>query len=269
MRCLLALVVALWGCSAAAEALRLEGDFVQGGLVRGLVPAGSVVWLGERRLRVDPAGGFLLGFGRDEATASALTVRYPDGTEAVRQLAIAPRDFPIERIDGLPPGQVSPGPADLARIEAEARAIAAATERDSAAPGVAGAFDWPVAGRVSGTFGSQRILNGEPRRPHRGLDVAAGPGTPVGAMADGVVSLAAPAMYFTGNTVMIDHGHGLHSLYAHLSEIDVVAGQPVARGATIGKVGATGRVTGPHLHWGVFWFEQALDPALLVGPPPP
>ena len=166
------------------------------------------------------------------------------------------------------PAQVSPSAQDLVTIEADAWLIAAARQRDSGASAVAGAFVWPVTGRVSGVYGSQRILNGEPRRPHRGVDVAAPAGTPIGAMADGVVSLAVPAMYFTGGTVMIDHGHGLHSLYAHLSALDVAAGQPVRRGATIGKVGATGRVTGPHLHWGVFWFERALDPALLVGPMP-
>ena len=130
------------------------------------------------------------------------------------------------------------------------------------------AFVWPVTGRISGIYGSQRILNGEPRRPHRGVDIAAPAGTPVGAMADGVVALAATGLYFTGGTVMIDHGHGLHSLYAHLSEVAVALGQAVRQGEAIGRVGATGRVTGAHLHWGVFWFERALDPALLVAPMP-
>jgi len=268
MRCLLALVVALWGWAAAAEGLRLEGELVQGGLVRGVVPPGSEVWFAGRRLRADPDGGFLIGFDRDEPGARELIVRHPDGSETVRQLSIAARDYVVERIDGLPPGQVSPSAEDLVRIEAEARLIAAARQRDSAAPGVAAAFVWPVTGRISGVFGSQRILNGEPRRPHRGVDVAAPSGRPVGAMADGVVSLAVPAMYFIGATVMIDHGHGLHSVYAHLSAIDVAVGQAVQRGATIGRIGATGRATGPHLHWGVFWFERALDPALLVGPMP-
>jgi murein DD-endopeptidase MepM/ murein hydrolase activator NlpD len=268
MHCLLALVVALWGWAAAAAPLQLEGDFVQGGLVRGSVPAGSEVRFEGRELRVGPDGGFLIGFDRDAATVQELTVRYPDGSRLERPLVIAARDYEVERVDGLPPSQVSPGAEELVRIEADARLIGAARQRDSLEPGVAAAFVWPVTGRISGVYGSQRILNGKPRRPHRGVDVAAPPGTPVGAMADGVLSLAAPAMYFTGGTVMIDHGHGLHSIYAHLSALDVEAGQTVRRGETIGAVGATGRVTGPHLHWGVFWFESALDPALLVGPPP-
>jgi murein DD-endopeptidase MepM/ murein hydrolase activator NlpD len=268
MRCLLALVVALWGWAAAAEPLRLEGDFVQGGLVRGSVPAGSEVWFEGRELRVGPEGGFLIGFDRDATTVQELAVRYPDGSRLKRPLVIASRDYEIERIDGLPPAEVSPSAQDLARIEADARLIAAAKRRDSSEPRVAEAFVWPVSGRISGVYGSQRILNGEPRQPHRGVDIAAPAGTPVAAMADGVVSLAAPDMYFTGNTVMVDHGHGLHSIYAHMSALDVTVGQTVQRGVTLGKVGATGRATGPHLHWGVFWFESALDPALLVGPMP-
>jgi len=123
-----------------------------------------------------------------------------------------------------------------------------------------------VRGRVSGVFGSQRILNGKPRRPHGGVDVAAPRGTPVVASADGVVVLARPDMFLTGKTVMIDHGHGLASVYAHMSEILVTQGQRVAKGTPIGRVGASGRVTGPHLHWGVSLFDTRLDPALLAGP---
>ena len=268
MRWLVATFVLLCGIAAAAQGLHLEGSFSQGGLIHGQVPPGSAVRFAGRELRVDREGRFLLGFGRDEASGQELTVRYPDGGVATRRLEIVPRAYEIERIDGLPPRQVTPSAEDLVRIEADARLIGTAKARDSAAPGVAQNFVWPVTGRISGIYGSQRILNGEPRRPHRGVDVAAPAGTPVGAMADGVVSLAAPDMYFTGGTVMIDHGYGLHSIYAHLSEVAVAVGQTVRPGGAIGRVGATGRVTGPHLHWGVFWFERALDPALLVAPMP-
>jgi hypothetical protein len=266
MRWLVAPIVLLWGLAAPAQGLQLEGSFVQGGLVRGQVPPGSEVRFAGRQLRIDHEGRFLLGFGRDEASGQELTVRYPDGSEFTRRLEIAERDYRIERIDGLPPRQVTPSEEDLVRIEADALLIEAAQTRDSAAPGVAQAFVWPVTGRISGIYGSQRILNGEPRRPHRGVDVVAPAGTPIGAMAGGVVSLAAPDLYFTGGTVMIDHGHGLHSIYAHLSEVGVAVGHVVRQGETIGRVGATGRVTGAHLHWGVFWFERAIDPALLVMP---
>jgi murein DD-endopeptidase MepM/ murein hydrolase activator NlpD len=253
---------------AAAPLLQLEGSFVQGGLLRGQAVPGSEVRFAGRALRVDRQGRFLVGFDRDEPRHQELTVRFPDGSRAVRRLEIAPRAYPIERIDGLPPRQVTPRAEDLERISADAALIEAAKARASAAGAVADGFVWPATGRISGIFGSQRILNGEARQPHRGVDLAAPPGTPVGAMADGVVSLAAPDLYFTGGTVMIDHGYGLHSIYAHLSEVAVSLGQRIGQGETIGRVGATGRVTGPHLHWGVFWFDRALDPALLVGPMP-
>ncbi len=257
-------------CAAAAnQPLELEGALIQGGLVRGQVPPGSEVRFAGRRLQLDPAGRFLFGFGRDEESGQPLRVRYPDGSRIERRLEIARHDYQIERVDGLPPREVSPSAADLVRIGADTRLIKAAEARDWAAPGIAPAFVWPVVGRISGVYGSQRILNGEPRTPHRGVDIAAPAGSPVGAMADGVVSLAAPDMYFTGNTVMIDHGYGLHSLYAHLSELRVAVGQAVRQGEPVGRVGATGRATGPHLHWGVYWFDQALDPALLVGAMPP
>jgi len=270
MRRLTIPIVLLWAVAAhASPPLQLEGSFVQGGLVRGQTAPGSVVRFAGRALQVDQEGRFLLGFGRDEAASEELSVRFPDGSRGSRRLEIAPRDYEIERVDGLPPRQVTPSEEDLVRIRADARLLEAAKARASAARGVAQAFVWPATGRISGIYGSQRILNGEPRQPHRGVDVAAPPGTPVGTMADGVVSLAVPDMYFTGGTVMIDHGYGLHSIYAHLSEVAVAVGQRVGQGEPIGRVGATGRVTGPHLHWGVYWFERALDPALLVGPMPP
>ncbi len=269
MRWWLGLLVALvGGAAAAASQLELEGALVQGGLVRGQVPPGSEVRFAGRRLHLDPAGRFLFGFGRDEATGEPLVVRYPDGRRTTRRLTVARREYQIERVEGLPPREVSPSAEDLVRIRADARLIEAARERDSAEPAIAPAFVWPVVGRISGVYGSQRILNGEPRAPHRGVDIATPLGTPVGAMAAGVVSLAAPDMYFTGNTVMIDHGYGLHSVYAHLSALLVKVGQAVRQGEPVGRVGATGRATGPHLHWGVYWFDQALDPALLVGPMP-
>ncbi len=271
MRWWFGLLVALVGGAAAAAAtqpLDLQGDLVQGGLVRGQVPPGSEVRFAGRQLRLDPAGRFLFGFGRDEATGEMLVVRYPDGRRIERRLEIKRRDYQIQRINGLPSREVSPSAKDLVRIRADARLIEAARERDSAEPRIAPAFVWPVIGPISGVYGSQRILNGEPRSPHRGVDIAAPAGTPVDAMADGVVSVAAADMYFTGNTVMIDHGYGLHSVYAHLSELGVEDGQAVRKGQPIGRVGATGRATGPHLHWGVYWFDQALDPALLVGPMP-
>jgi murein DD-endopeptidase MepM/ murein hydrolase activator NlpD len=256
------------GLAAGASELHLEGDLVQGGVVRGQTVAGSAVWLDGRELRVSEDGWFVFGFDRDAPDHAELVVRHPDGGEERRDLEVAARSFRIQRIDGLPPRQVTPSEQDLARIRADAELIEAAKGRDSDGRGFTEPAAWPALGPISGVYGSQRILNGEPRAPHRGVDVAAAAGTPVGAMASGVVSLAEPAMYYTGGTVMIDHGHGLHSVYAHLQEVLVEVGQRLAQGATVGTVGATGRATGPHLHWGVYWLDRAVDPALLVGPMP-
>jgi murein DD-endopeptidase MepM/ murein hydrolase activator NlpD len=272
MRLLGAALVLLCGFGvlpgAHASELHLEGDLVQGGLVRGQVAPGSAVWLDGRELRVSGDGWFVFGFGRDAAPQAELVVRHPDGTKQRRALEIARQTYQVQRIEGLPPRQVTPSEQDLARIQAEAELIDAARSRDSEGQGFIQGVTWPARGPVSGIYGSQRILNGEPRAPHRGVDVAALAGTPVGAMASGVVSLAATGMYYTGGTVMIDHGHGLHSIYAHLQDVLVEVGQEVAQGRTLGTVGASGRATGPHLHFGVYWFERALDPALLVGPVP-
>jgi murein DD-endopeptidase MepM/ murein hydrolase activator NlpD len=258
------LLMAWLSGAAAATDVNLAGALVQGGLVRGQAAPGSAVWLDGRSLRVAADGGFVLGFGRDAPASAELLVRDPTGKERRHVLKIAPRKYQVQRIDGLPPRTVTPSEADLAKIRTDAALLDAAKARDTALHGFAEEMAWPVIGPISGIYGSQRILNGEPRTPHRGVDIAAPAGTPVGAMASGVVSLAETDMYFTGGTVMLDHGHGLHSIYVHLAELRVTVGQRLSRGQTLGTVGATGRATGPHLHWGVYWFDQAVDPALLV-----
>jgi murein DD-endopeptidase MepM/ murein hydrolase activator NlpD len=263
------IVVVAWllGGAAATE-LDLAGELVQGGLVRGKVAPDTVVWLDGRSLRVTADGWFVFGFGRDAPASAELLTRAPNREERRHILQIAPRTYRVQRIDGLPPRKVTPSEADLAKIHADAALLDAAKERDTVARGFTEQMTWPAIGPISGVYGSQRILNGEPRTPHRGVDVAAPAGALVGAMASGVVSLAEADMYFTGGTVMLDHGHGLHSIYVHLGEVRVTAGQQLRQGQTLGTVGATGRATGPHLHWGVYWFDQAVDPALLVGAMP-
>jgi murein DD-endopeptidase MepM/ murein hydrolase activator NlpD len=263
------IVVVAWllGGAAATE-LDLAGELVQGGLVRGKVAPDTVVWLDGRSLRVTADGWFVFGFGRDAPASAELLTRAPNREERRHILQIAPRTYRVQRIDGLPPRKVTPSEADLAKIHADAALLDAAKERDTVARGFTEQMTWPAIGPISGVYGSQRILNGEPRTPHSGVDVAAPAGALVGAMASGVVSLAEADMYFTGGTVMLDHGHGLHSIYVHLGEVRVTVGQQLRQGQTLGTVGATGRATGPHLHWGVYWFDQAVDPALLVGAPP-
>lgn len=267
----LAVVLVVLGAAsacAAGEEFRIEGDLTQGGLVIGHIEPGARVSFDGRRLKVGKDGAFVFGFGRDAGATSVLVVRSRGGGKTTHKLAIAQRKYQVQRIDGLPPRQVSPSKQDLIRIRADNRLIVRARWRNSSLPYFAAKFRWPVHGRISGVFGSQRILNGQARRPHAGTDIAAPAGTLVVAPASGRVSLVHQDMYYTGKTVMLDHGQGVSSIYIHMSEIAVRDGQHVAQGEAIGKVGMTGRATGPHLHWGVTWLNVKLDPALLVGPMP-
>jgi murein DD-endopeptidase MepM/ murein hydrolase activator NlpD len=197
-----------------------------------------------------------------------LEVVWLDSKVELRHLVVEKREYKIQRIDGLPPKMVTPPEAVLARIRAENGRIAEARAVDRAEPLFESGFVWPALGPISGVFGSQRVLNGEPKRPHFGVDIAAPAGTPVTAPADGVVVIAHPDMYYTGGTVLIDHGHGLTSVYSHMKEVWVKEGARLRQGDAIGSIGATGRATGPHLDWRINWFDQRLDPALLVPPMP-
>lgn len=233
-------------------------------MMLGTTLPGATATLDGRALAVSPDGRFVFGFGRD-ATASLLTVTLPDGTGEERRLTVAKRDWDIQRVDGVPQNTVTPDPGELARIKREADEIRALRKTASAEPDFIVPMIWPAHGPISGVYGSQRILNGEPRAPHMGVDIAAPAGAPVVAAAGGVVRLA-ETLFLTGNTVLIDHGYGLETSYAHLSRLEVTPGQRVRQGEEIGRIGATGRATGPHLHWGLEWFEVRLDPQLVVGP---
>lgn len=261
-------LMALLMAPAQAATLELEGPLSQGGLIIGKVDPGAKVSLDGAPVRVSPDGDFVLGFGREAAPEARLVVRHADGSRSERRLEIAQREYEVQRIDGLPPKQVTPPKEVWERIKAERAMIQEARKRLSAEPWFRQGFAWPATGIVSGVYGSQRILNGTARQPHSGVDVAAPAGTPVSAAAPGTVSLVRQDMYYTGKTVMLDHGHGVSSIYIHMSEILVAEGERVARGQPIGKIGMSGRATGPHLHWGVYLGGVALDPALLVGPMP-
>jgi murein DD-endopeptidase MepM/ murein hydrolase activator NlpD len=252
----------------ASAGITLTGEAVQGGLIQGRAEPGSTVTLDGEPVAVAPDGVFVLGFGRDANATAALAVRAKDGRLEQRALKVRQRKYHISRIDGLPDRKVSPAPEDLKRIAAEHKLLVAARRKITQEAGFRGGFIWPAQGRISGVYGSQRILNGQPRRPHLGVDVAAPAGTPVVAAADGMVSLAHDDMFFTGKTVLIDHGLGVGTAYVHMSAIEVAAGQRVRQGQRIGRIGQTGRSSGPHLHWGLTWRDLRLDPALLVGPMP-
>ncbi len=251
-----------------ARTLELEGNLTQGGLLRARTEPGARVQIDGEPVRVSAQGFFLVGFGRDEKPTAVLEVTYADGEREFRELTIAARRYRVERVDGLPPAMVVPAPEVLERIAREARLVRAARMRNDSRTDYLSGFMWPVQGRISGVYGSQRILNGEPRRPHFGVDIAAAPGTAVSAPADGLVTLVHPDMYFSGATIVLDHGHGLSSAFLHLSQILVEEGARVRRGEIIATVGASGRATGAHLDWRMNLFERRIDPQLLVGPMP-
>ena len=255
--------------AAAAPTYTLSGQLIQGGLVIGKSPPGSRVSQDGQPVRVSPEGDFLLGFTRDAPPTSQLRLQLPDGRVVEETLEVSARDYRIQRIDGLPPGKVTPRSAeDLARIRRDAVAVNKARARDDDRRDFLGGFVWPLVGPITGVYGSQRILNGEPRRPHFGVDVAAPVGTPVRAPASGIVTLAEPDMFFSGGTLMIDHGHKLSSSFLHLHKLHVKVGDRVEQGDLIAEVGATGRVTGAHLDWRMNLRDRRIDPELLVPPMP-
>jgi murein DD-endopeptidase MepM/ murein hydrolase activator NlpD len=246
------------------SALELKGEPVQGGLMFGQVERDSIATLDGQPLLVSDQGLFVLGFGRDETGVRTLEVRAPDGSVQRHPLSIRQRDYDIEHVDGLPPRTVTPDPAAAERIRQESQMVATARARREARADYFAGFTWPAQGRISGVYGSQRVLNGQPARPHFGVDIAAPTGTPVYAPAAGIVTLTHPDMYYSGGTIVLDHGQGLSSTFLHLSEVLVEAGARVEQGELIARIGMTGRASGPHLDWRMNWLDRRVDPQQLV-----
>jgi murein DD-endopeptidase MepM/ murein hydrolase activator NlpD len=224
-----------------AAPVAVPGEAVQGALVIGEVGPGADVFVDGRPVRVQN-GKFCFGFGRDAAKPANLRVRFADGREITRAVSPQKRSFVIQRIDGLPEQYVSPPPNVLERIKRDAYAVGEARARDTDATWFADKFIWPTDGPISSIYGSQRILNGEPREPHYGVDIAAPEGALILAPVGGIVSLAQD-LYLSGNTMVIDHGHGVSTSYLHMSRIDVKLGDRLNQGDQIGLVGKTGRAT--------------------------
>ncbi len=260
----IALLLALQFSSASASAFALPSSLQPGGFYFGQVPAGSRVLYQGQPLQLTTENIFLLGFGRDADLRQQLTLIDIQGQETLLNLQLKPRSYKIEKIEGISKQLMEPSAKELVRIGHEASQAHEAREHASQRPNFREQFIWPLSGRISGVYGSQRILNGEPRRPHYGIDIAAPSGTPVIAPAGGMVRLAHQGMFFSGKTLIIDHGLGLSSSFLHLSKILVKKGDKVKQGEKIALVGATGRVTGPHLDWRINWLDQRLDPALWV-----
>lgn len=267
MRIALFLLLLLVCGSPWAGPLELEGRLEQGALVIGKTEPGARVRQDGQEVPVSAHGDFVIGFEREASPVSTLEVELPDGRKLVKELHIAKRKYNIQRIDGLPPSKVTPKKeADLKRIREDiAQARKARALVDDRTDYLTG-FQWPAEGRISGVYGSQRVLNGKPRRPHFGVDIAGPVGKPVRAPADGIVTLAHPDMFYSGGTLIMDHGQGLSSTFLHLSRIRVKEGERVKKGQIVAEMGATGRVTGPHLDWRMNLRGKRVDPQTVVPP---
>ncbi len=250
--------------SCAAESLTLNGHFTQGGLVIGHTTAKTIVIFNGKKIRVSPKGTFVIGFNRDAKPIAHLKLIHKNDQVIHKTLSIAKRKYKIEKITGLPSSKVSPPRKVLARIKFEAKQVSKARKIDTPEIHFLQSWVWPAIGRVSGVYGSQRVLNGLPKRPHYGIDIAAPMGTKVVSPNSGIVRMVHNDMYLSGGTVIIDHGHGVSSALLHLKSIAVKEGQRITRGDVIGTIGASGRATGPHLDWRINLFKRRLDPELLL-----
>lgn len=246
--------------------LLLQGDIKQGALVIGRTAPGSTVQLGTRPLRLSADGIFVFGLDRDAPREITLTVTDAQGIPTPVVLTVKPREYRIQRVEGISEKIMNPTPQDLLRIEADNAQTALARKRNDDRLDFMSSFIWPADGPITGVFGSQRYYNGVPKRPHYGVDVGVPVGTPVRAPAAGIVTLAHPDMFYSGGTLIIDHGHGVSSTLMHLSAILVKTGDLVSQGQEVAKSGASGRASGPHLDWRMNWFGERIDAQLLVPP---
>jgi murein DD-endopeptidase MepM/ murein hydrolase activator NlpD len=260
----LGLLISLCSITLQAETLRWQGSLEQGGLLMGEIPAGYRASYNQQPLKVTAEGKFLLGLGREAASSIELTVTSPQGVETKAQFPVRKRQYNIQRIEGVPQKTVNPRAEDLARIRNDSELVKRARRDITESLDFLGGFQRPLEGPVTGVYGSQRFYNGVPKSPHYGVDYAAPTGALVMAPASGVVRLAHRDLFYSGGTLIVDHGHGLSSTFLHLSDILVEEGMRVKRGKPIAKVGATGRATGPHLDWRMNWRQVRIDPALVL-----
>ena len=261
-----------WTVGAHAEtvingATLLRGGAVEGGLMIARTAPDNRVTLDDAAIPVAPDGLFIVGFHRDSDLPVTIGITKTDGTSQLTVLTPQQRSYQIQRIDGLQKNMVTPPENVIARIKSDQAAVAAARQTPAATGDFWRGIDWPVTGRISGVFGSQRILNGQPRQPHYGIDIAVPKGTPVRAPASGLVTLVKD-LYFSGWTIIINHGLGLNSTFLHLDSTAISVGDTVQRGSIIGTVGSTGRSTGPHLDWRLDWQGRRIDASLAAGPMP-
>lgn len=248
-----------------AHALELEGALTQGGYIYGKAPKGSRIFLGETPLKTDVEGHFFAGLHRHFPPEGELFIKTADGQTTKTAFLVTPQTYKVQHIKGVQKKHVNPDPEQINRSQKEAAHIRQARAPFTPAPYAFERFGLPVKNYpLSGVYGSSRTYNGEERNWHKGLDIAAPEGTPVYAPQGGIVRAALADTFFNGNLIVVDHGYGLFSIYGHLRHMAVTVGEKINRGDVLGEVGQTGRATGPHLHWGVYWHNIALDPKLVL-----
>jgi len=255
LSCLTFLLIA-----TSSFAVSFDGKFVQGSFILGKTKPGSTVSIDKKKIKVTPQGFFAFGLGRDRKNDVVITINNEKIIKKIKK-----KKYNIQKIDGLEKTKVNPPEEVFERINKENKLIGEARALNSNLTFFTKKFIVPVKnGIITGVYGSQRILNGEPKWPHYGLDFAADEGTKIIAMLDGTVTLAEPDLFYTGGTLIFDHGHGISTLYMHMQKILVNKGQKVKQGNVIGTVGSTGRATGAHLDVRLNWFDIRLDPATVL-----
>lgn len=262
---LICISTSLFLASAASQAeIVLSGEIKQGGLVIGKTKADNQVLFDGKVLALSLQGDYVFGFSRDDTETHQLVIKYPDGKQEQRTLVPAKRSYKIQRIEGIAKRIMEPDPAAVKRSSQDNVQIASARKTSSKLISFAAGFIAPINGKITGVYGSQRVFNGTPKRPHYGLDYAGKTGDPVKAPAAGKVLLYVSDMFYSGGTMIIDHGQGVTSTFLHLSKSYVKAGDVVKKGQKVAAVGSSGRATGPHLDWRINWFNTRIDPAYVL-----
>ena len=246
-----------------AGAIEFQGKFIQGHYIIGKTDPKAKILVGKKSVKVSEDGFFVFGIDRDRKYDLTFT-KYIDGENTVITKKVNKRKYNIQRIDGLEESKVTPPESVYKRIKKENNAIGEARAINSNLQFFKEKFIMPVKGIISGVYGSQRILNGKPKWPHYGIDIAAKQGTTIQSSGSGVVTMAEDDLYYTGGTVIMDHGHGISTIYSHLENVLVSVGDQINKGDVIGTVGSTGRSTGPHLDFRINWFQTRLDPMSVL-----
>jgi len=261
---ILTIILSLGLALSASAQVQLMGKMEQGALIRGLTEPSTQVMLNGESIQVTPNGAFAFGFSRDAELNQTLILVYADGLTQIKPLTIAAKKYRNDHLTGISKKIMQPSIKARERSAKDSKQVKAARAQFTARDSFTQDFIWPLTGRISGVYGSQRVYNGKPGNPHYGVDVAAKTGTVVVAPADGIISLSVADMFYSGGTMIIDHGYGVSSSFLHLSKLYVKPGDEVKQGQAVAEVGATGRVTGPHLDWRINWYQMRLDPVTLV-----